>query len=243
MAILNELLAPYSIGDFASGYFHKAPFAAPDKAARFRNLISWNLLNQIFESGHSDCWLAEQGRLPSEPSLLTGRLTLEQAARGYSEGRTIFIRHAERAHSALRAIGDDFESAFGCPIDIQIYVTPPGHEGFDWHYDIEDVFVIQSAGEKEFRLRQNRSPLPHYPIVIPNTHEELESHCIGPEVRCLLAAGDWLYIPAGHWHKARASSQSFHLSVGVLSPYAQAQIAQHARTHAHVQTHETRPPQ
>ena len=37
------------------------------------------------------------------------------------------------------------------------------------------------------------------------------------EIHCWLKAGDWLYIPKGYWHKARALKDSFHLSVGVLN--------------------------
>ena len=41
-----------------------------------------------------------------------------------------------------------------------------------------------------------------------------------PVVRCTLAAGDWLYLPAGYWHQSEAREESISLSVGVLSPAA-----------------------
>src|SRR5262245_3222938 len=41
-----------------------------------------------------------------------------------------------------------------------------------------------------------------------------------PLMRCKLAAGDWLYIPGGWWHRTQAGVESLSLSVGVLAPAA-----------------------
>ena len=36
-----------------------------------------------------------------------------------------------------------------------------------------------------------------------------------PLLRCTLNAGDWLYIPAGYWHRTQAGAESVSLSVGL----------------------------
>src|SRR5205085_5069557 len=41
-----------------------------------------------------------------------------------------------------------------------------------------------------------------------------------PVMRCMLHAGDWLYLPAGYWHCGRALDESVSLSVGVSSATA-----------------------
>jgi ribosomal protein L16 Arg81 hydroxylase len=43
---------------------------------------------------------------------------------------------------------------------------------------------------------------------------------IMPLMRCTLGAGDWLYLPAGYWHRAQAGAESISLSVGVRAPTA-----------------------
>jgi 50S ribosomal protein L16 3-hydroxylase len=43
-----------------------------------------------------------------------------------------------------------------------------------------------------------------------------------PLIASTLVAGDWLYIPRGWWHMARAADDSLSISVGVLSPAARA---------------------
>lgn len=216
MAILDELLQPMTNREFRAEYLFRKPFAAADRAAQFRKLISWPLLADIFATGYGDCWLPKAGRLPKEPERATGRLALDQAMRAFGDGRSILVRHSERAHGRLKEIAEDFQRVFSDPIDIQLYATPAGEEGFDWHYDIEEVFVIQSSGEKEFRLRIPRTPPSLEKVELPKTIDFGREFLPG-EIRCHLKAGDWLYIPAGVWHKARALTPSFHLSVGVMS--------------------------
>lgn len=216
MAILSELIEPLSLQQFSEQYLFKMPYAAPLKATRFKDLVSWPLLWEIFNTKHKDCWLPRHGQLPPDPALQTGMLTFDQARKGYEEGRTVLVRHAEKAHPKLKAIADDFHSIFKDPVDIQIYGTPPEEEGFDWHYDSEEVFVIQTVGEKEFRIRKNTiNPYPMHMRVPKNMQFEKESPT--QEIRCHLKAGDWLYIPSGWWHKARAVTPSFHMSVGVMA--------------------------
>lgn len=216
MAILDELLKPMSTEEFKNSYYLRSLYASPSKALRFRKLITWPLLSDIFSSGHRDCWLPLRGRLPSEPDLSSGTLTVVQALNGFERGRTVLIRHSERAHPILRGVADDFQNHFGDPVDIQLYVTPPGGEGFEWHYDLEEVFVIQTSGEKEFYLRIPKRRPSLKKVELPKCLD-FASEFEGGDIRCRLKAGDWMYIPAGVWHKARAITPSFHLSIGVLS--------------------------
>lgn len=216
VSFLEEMLAPLSLHEFSEEYLFRSPYAAPFKAGRFRDLISWELLEHIIKTEHEDCWLPCRGQLPDEPQLANGKLTTTQMYEGFAQGRTILVRHAERAHPQLREIADDFYQVFNDPVDIQLYGTPAEQEGFDWHFDAEEVFVIQSVGEKEFRLRPNTT----YPWPVPSNIPQqrfFQAERPTPEIRCWLKPGDWLYIPAGYWHKARAITPSFHLSVGIMS--------------------------
>jgi len=215
MSVLQELLHPISVEEFYENFLSKRPFAAPFAARGFCGTISWAMLEQIFAVSHGDCWLPKRGQLPQDPEASCGRLTTTLALKYFAQGHTVLVRHAERAHPRIRHIASDFHALFRRPVDVQLYGTPGQEEGFDWHYDVEDVFVIQSRGEKEFRLLQNTvspRPLP----MMPKDPSVFAAEKKNPEIRCLLKAGDWLYIPAGYWHKARALTDSFHLSVGVL---------------------------
>lgn len=208
-SILKQLLGKESWQHFSEYYLYKRPYAAPFNASSFAGLVSWPILGEIL-SLHSDCWLPRNGR-PFEGN---GKVCQEKAVQYFAAGHTLLVRHAEAAHPIFKSIADNFNDLFERPIDIQIYATPAGEEGFDWHYDVEDVFVIQSRGEKEFALLPNTVTPRPLPMMRKENYfaQEIKRH----EIKCLLKAGDWLYIPAGYWHKAIAKTDSFHLSVGVI---------------------------
>ena len=213
MSLVEELVRPLSLKQFLNSHFQRAPFAAPFAAQNFRNLIDWPLLKDILATNHDDCWLVKNGFKHPLSAIGSGLLDFRVAQQEFSRGYSIVVRHAEKAHPKLNLIAESFYQQFKKPIDIQLYCTPSGNEGFDWHYDIEDVFVIQSKGEKEFRLKNNTvNPNPRFmPHDLRFSEERTKT-----EIRCWLKSGDWLYIPKGYWHKAQALTDSFHLSVGVL---------------------------
>jgi 50S ribosomal protein L16 3-hydroxylase len=211
--ILEELLAPSSLEAFLAKHYRRNPMALPSTASRFDGLLQWDMVKEIIENGHEDVCYPRQGKLPDYDF---DKVTYSEAQLAFQRGRTVLVRHSERSHPHLRKIAEDFYSIFKKPIDIQLYFTPAGEEGFDWHYDLEDVFIIQSYGKKEFLLRKNTvNPNPGMGPLPKDQHFELES--TRAQHRCVLHAGDWLYIPAGYWHKARAVEDSHHLSVGVMS--------------------------
>ncbi len=224
MKILESMLYPESFKTFSEQSLFKSPCSAPYKAESLSKVLNWKLIEEILSSGHDDCWLPKNGKMLNDPSLNTGRLNLETVLRKYHQGHTLLIRHGEVAHPVLEMIADDFFHLFKRPIDIQIYCTPKGEQGFGWHYDLEEVFVVQCFGEKEFYLYENTENPPSLDLN-KGIVTDLSRYFKGPELRCHLKAGDWLYIPSGYWHCARAITDSFHFSVGVLAIDERRQVA------------------
>jgi ribosomal protein L16 Arg81 hydroxylase len=129
------------------------------------------------------------------------------------EGYTVLVRHAEQHSAELKRIADDFARDFAAPVNIHLYATPPGEWGFPWHYDAEEVFIVQTAGRKEYSLRKNTvNPWPLEETLPDDMHYERE---IMPLLRVELAAGDWLYIPGGWWHKAETKGDDVALSLAI----------------------------
>ncbi|HQU43617.1 MAG TPA: cupin domain-containing protein [Pirellulales bacterium] len=136
----------------------------------------------------------------------------------FDDGYTVLVRHAERGHAEIAELAAGFERDFRAAVDVHIYCTPADQHGFGWHYDAEDVFILQTAGSKEYSLRKNTvNPWPLVEALPSDMRYERE---IMPLSRCLLSAGDWLYLPHGYWHKAEAREASLSLAVGVMSPAA-----------------------
>lgn len=80
------------------------------------------------------------------------------------------------------------------------------------------MFLLQLRGSKAWQLRKNTvNPWPVGETLPADMRSQRE---IVPLLRCTLQAGDWLYRPAGYWHRGQALDESVSLSVGVASSTA-----------------------
>jgi ribosomal protein L16 Arg81 hydroxylase len=130
-----------------------------------------------------------------------------------AEGWTLLVRHAEKHAPELAELAAGFAADFHAPVNIHFYATPGGNWGFGWHYDAEEVFILQTGGQKEYRLRKNTvNPWPLEETMPADLRYERE---IMPLMRCPLAAGDWLYIPSGYWHRGASAPGDIALSLAI----------------------------
>lgn len=199
---------------FLNDHYLKLPFSQAGGCRGMTGMGTWETLATIFAAEASDVLIVREGRRwegAEQP-------TFDEARRLFDEGYTLLVRHAERHHPQLAGLAASFQADFCAPVDIHLYFTPAEQFGFGWHYDAEDVFILQTAGRKEYQLRKNTvNPWPLVETLPLDMRYERE---IMPLVRCELAAGDWLYIPHGYWHKANAKEASISLAVGVQSTSA-----------------------
>jgi ribosomal protein L16 Arg81 hydroxylase len=212
--VIQRLLDDFPLSAFLDEYFLKRPFSLPGGAAEFVPLGSWPILESVLAQPEVDVLVVKEGRRweGDRPPKYA------EARELHATGHTVLVRHAERHHPALAELANEFHRDFNGAVDVHIYCTPEGHGGFGWHYDAEDVFILQTAGRKEYSLRKNTvNPWPLVETLPENMRYERE---IMPLSRCLLATGDWLYIPNGYWHMARAREASISLAIGVLTASA-----------------------
>jgi ribosomal protein L16 Arg81 hydroxylase len=177
------------------------------------DLATWPIIDEILQQPGVDFLCVRDGRLADNPPR-----DLEHIREFYRQGYTLVIRNAEEHHPALAELASWFHETFRAPVDIHIYCTPADHHGFGWHYDAEDVFIIQTSGEKQYSLRKNTvNPWP----VRETLPRDMAYHReIMPCWSCQLEAGDWLYIPNGYWHRAQAAKPAISLAIGVMSTTA-----------------------
>ena len=212
-SMLSELLGSLSPQAFLNDYFLKLPLAMAGGCRRLCSLGSWDVVLHLLAQPGVDVLVGRQGEAwqGPTPGPADARGVLDQ-------GYTIGIRHAEKHHAGLAELAAEFAADFAAPADLHLYVTPAGQAGFGWHYDAEDVFILQTQGSKEWSLRKNTvNPWPLVETIPQDMRYRAE---MMPLVRCNLAAGDWLYIPAGYWHSTQASEESISLSVGLMMPTA-----------------------
>ena len=212
--IIEELLGTVPKALFMEQYYLKLPFSRPGGCRHLLPLGSWTFVEHLLRQPGVDALAGREGQLWNGPSPPTP----EQARGLLEDGYTLGIRHAERHAPELANLAAGFAREFAAPINIHVYCTPAGQPGFGWHYDAEDVFILQTAGSKGWSLRKNTvNPWPLVETIPQDMRYQRE---LMPLVRSDLAAGDWLYIPGGYWHRTEAGEDSISLSIGVMSPTA-----------------------
>jgi hypothetical protein len=83
---------------------------------------------------------------------MSGTLDLARAQDGYQRGATLVLNRLEKFWAPCSALAKEVEAALQIFTSINMYFTPPGSRGFDPHFDYEDVFIVQVAGVKRWRV-------------------------------------------------------------------------------------------
>ncbi|HVE41975.1 MAG TPA: cupin domain-containing protein [Planctomycetota bacterium] len=213
--MIEQLLGDLAPRQFLDQYYTRLPHSRAGGAAGVTSFAGWPAVEAILAQKDVDAFLAregvmwEGGRLPS----------FAEARRLFGEGHTLVIRSAERHDRELERLAAGFRDDFAAPVNVHVYCTPPSRSGFSWHYDPEDVFILQTHGSKEYQLRKNTvNPWPLLEQMPKDLKYERE---VQPFWSCVLRPGDWLYIPTGWWHSARgAEGESITLAIGLMTPAA-----------------------
>jgi ribosomal protein L16 Arg81 hydroxylase len=206
---LQDLLGEVPLPRFVGEYYQRLPYSAAGGAAAWERLGTWDSLISAISQESADVLVCRRNQQ------LAGPLPRDEAAalKLVLEGYTLLVRHAERHCPPLAQVAAAFAADFAAPVNVHLYCTPAGQFGFGWHYDAEEVFIVQTTGRKEYWLRKNTvNPWPLEESLPADMQYERE---IMPLVRCELAAGDWLYIPSGYWHRAQSQETSISLAIGV----------------------------
>jgi hypothetical protein len=155
------------------------------------------------------------------------QVSSEKVLAEFAAGATIVLQGLHRTWPPLidftRALVDEI----GHPVQVNAYITPASSRGFDPHYDVHDVFVLQIAGEKHWRIHEpvHEDPLRDQPwsdhrAAVASRAEQQ------PHIDQVLRPGDALYLPRGWIHSAEAQGgTSIHLTIGVAA-YTRADVAE-----------------
>jgi len=207
--VLDVLLGDTPLPTFLASSFRKAPLARPDLAAPAKPLFDWKSFDRILRADRPDVLVVRRGRLLDRPA----PRSLDEARALLDEGLSFVVRRAQELDASLFALARSFAECIPGEVQIQLFITPKGERGFGWHYDVEDVFILQTVGAKKYFFRQNTiDPTPQPRPDLDFTAIARET---SPTMTCTLVAGDWLYLPRAWWHVATAVEDSLAISVGV----------------------------
>ncbi|HEV3258821.1 MAG TPA: cupin domain-containing protein [Gemmataceae bacterium] len=132
--------------------------------------------------------------------------------KAYARGKTLILNAMQQRWLPVAVLCRRLEQFFGCPVHTNLYLTPPGAQGFSAHFDTHEVFVLQIEGAKHWRFYAPARELPLAEEWVPLAREDLGP----PTQEASMQPGDLLYMPRGHVHEAFTSETlSLHLTVGV----------------------------
>lgn len=136
----------------------------------------------------------------------------------HRQGATLVLQGLQLTDPHLGRFANNLALALDHPVQVNAYLTPRAATGLELHFDFHDVFVVQLAGRKRWRvwrpLVRTTDPVRRGPRLPMPTFEELGP----PALDLTLTAGDCLYLPRGFPHAAEAvDAASSHLTVGVMA--------------------------
>lgn len=131
----------------------------------------------------------------------------------FGDGSSILLSQLDARVPQLAAFCGAMQREFGARFQANVYLTPGNAKAFKPHYDSHDVFVLQVANSKHWKIYRA-------PVTLPLREQAFDSSVHEAGATTLefdLHAGDMVYIPRGFVHDARSHGEtSLHITIGVL---------------------------
>ncbi len=213
------LIDPLPAAEFERDYYEQRLLHVRRKPSRYyAELLSATDLDIVLgthAAGHRDVKLVRgDGDVPvREYANDAGRVQPLEVARHFDDGATVIFNHLHTRVAALARLCVALGRRFSSRIQTNVYLTPPGAQGFAPHWDTHDVFVLQISGTKRWSIYDTKVRLPlrgqRFERGTPpgDVSEEFE---LGP--------GSVVYLPRGLMHSARSTDQaSLHVTLGLTA--------------------------
>jgi ribosomal protein L16 Arg81 hydroxylase len=217
-----EITAPMDPQCFLSEFWTREAVLLRADERSFDRYCGWEAVNAILNAG--DCvfpMIKVSRRDDAVPpdAFTTGaaggqRIVDARAVVNlFRDGASFGITGADSHWPPLRSVVDGVRDALLESVNANIYCSPPNVQGFQCHYDLHEVFVLQVEGVKRWRVFR---PILEAPIEGWRREDAEEVLQTDPYIDVVLRKGDVLYVPRGHWHYAVAQdSISVHVTLGV----------------------------
>lgn len=217
--LLDSLLTPMKGEEFRASHLHKHWLLLPGEESRFRDIFGWDDLNEILNTMPLQpprCRLVQNGTtLPESrytiPDSTGSHLDAARAMQALHLGATLVLDSVHRLSNSLLRFTEELQQELAGAVQINLYASWRKDTAFDLHWDRHDVFVLQLAGAKHWKVYEptRLHPLKNDADITPPPSEP-------PVWDGLLTAGDLLYLPRGWWHTVNPVDEpSLHLTVGL----------------------------
>merc|ERR1712212_195211 len=131
----------------------------------------------------------------------------------YNNGCSVRMLNPQTFHPAVWRLCSTLQDHFGSMVGANVYLTPPGTQGFAPHWDDVEVFMLQLEGKKHWKIYNPRSmeeTLPRF------SSQNLEQDEVGtPVIEVDMEPGDMIYMPRGTIHQGNCLSEEHSLHITI----------------------------
>jgi Cupin superfamily protein len=219
----DDVIAPLDRERFLSEFWGKSVLHQPGEKGRFTPLLPWNELNAILEwhcPPQPQVRLSLDGRPIDVRRYIDGAVgALKLNAGGLiaslSQGASLVLDKVQDVAPRVSQLAEKLQDVFQGPMSVNLYAGWRKQNGFDLHWDIADLFVLQLSGRKHWKVY---APTRDYPLT--NDIETAPKPTGPPVFDGIISDGDMLHVPRGWWHIAFPLDEpSLHLTFGIESPH------------------------
>jgi lysine-specific demethylase/histidyl-hydroxylase NO66 len=229
-SVLARLIA-VDRDQFAGQYWGQQPLLSPaaDLPGGFTQLLDANAIDELVsQRGLRTPFLrvAKNGTTLADKAFtspggvgagIADQVSEDRLLKLFADGSTLVLQALHRVWPPVLQFCQALAAELGHPVQANAYVTPPQNQGFSAHYDVHDVFVLQIAGEKRWRIHP---PVLEWPLRDQPWNDrtaDVEKRAQEPPlIEAVLKPGDCLYLPRGYLHAATAlGGVSTHLTLGI----------------------------
>jgi len=135
-----------------------------------------------------------------------------------SQGASLVLNGVERMTPGMMRVAEILGQRDHGAVGANLYCSWQRHQAFPVHFDTHDVFALQIAGTKAWRIYQRhfKDPIKHTRFTSALGSDFHAKHKGALQMEFVMRPGDLVYVPRGFYHEALATSDaSIHVSFSV----------------------------
>jgi len=211
------MIAPTKVSDFYKDYWEKKPLHIKrSDSTYYKTVFSTKAFDKILRDQrvlygkNLDVTSYDGKRETHNPE---GRVFPAVLWDFYNNGCSIRMLNPQTFHNGVWRLCSTLQDHFQNMVGANVYLTPPGTQGFAPHWDDVEVFMLQLEGKKHWRIyspRNKEETLPRF------SSANLEQDEVGtPIIEVDLEPGDMIYMPRGTIHQGNCLSEEHSLHITI----------------------------
>ncbi|RXG69254.1 Bifunctional lysine-specific demethylase and histidyl-hydroxylase NO66 [Armadillidium vulgare] len=225
-SVFASIISPLTTKVFMNNFWEKKHLLirAKDKS-RFKSILSTedidNILrkNNLSYTKNIDITSYVEGKRDTHNP--EGRALASVVWDYYNSGCSIRMLNPQTFSNSVWKLLTTLQEFFNSFCGANVYLTPPGTQGFAPHWDDIEAFILQLEGKKRWKVYKWRSEEETLPRDSSGNFG-LEDRLGELLLDCILEPGDLLYFPRGYIHQAEALDDihSLHITISTYQKNA-----------------------